>query len=37
MHESLPVLRSVTDEIVYRILELSEQEYVDSYQNSNAA
>ncbi|CAL9593916.1 1-acyl-sn-glycerol-3-phosphate acyltransferase [Actinosynnema sp. ALI-1.44] len=34
MQESLPVLRSVTDEIVYRILELSEQEYVDSYQKS---
>ncbi|MEJ2858071.1 MULTISPECIES: lysophospholipid acyltransferase family protein [unclassified Saccharothrix] len=34
MQESLPVLRSVTDEIVYRILELSGQEYVDRYQKS---
>ncbi|AXX28692.1 1-acyl-sn-glycerol-3-phosphate acyltransferase [Actinosynnema pretiosum subsp. pretiosum] len=34
MQDSLPVLRSVTDEIVYRILELSEQEYVDRYQAS---
>ncbi len=32
MHESLPVLRSVTDEIVYRILDLSGQDYVDHYQ-----
>ncbi|CCH28943.1 lysophospholipid acyltransferase family protein [Actinosynnema sp. NPDC047251] len=32
MHESLPVLRSVTDEIVYRILDLSGQDYVDRYQ-----
>ncbi|RKT53281.1 lysophospholipid acyltransferase family protein [Saccharothrix australiensis] len=37
MHESLPVLRSVTDEVVYRILELSGQEYVDSYQGSDKA
>ncbi|GAA3876931.1 lysophospholipid acyltransferase family protein [Saccharothrix violaceirubra] len=37
MAESLPVLRSITDEIVYRILDLSGQEYVDRYQNSNAA
>jgi 1-acyl-sn-glycerol-3-phosphate acyltransferase len=32
MEDSLPVLRSVTDEIVYAILELSGQEYVDNYQ-----
>ncbi|WP_433270063.1 lysophospholipid acyltransferase family protein [Actinosynnema sp. CS-041913] len=37
MHESLPVLRSVTDEIVYRILELSGQDYVDRYQGSDKA
>ncbi|MBW4721670.1 lysophospholipid acyltransferase family protein [Saccharothrix obliqua] len=37
MHESLPVLRSVTDEIVYRILDLSGQDYVDSYQASKDA
>ncbi|MEU5697169.1 lysophospholipid acyltransferase family protein [Actinosynnema sp. NPDC020468] len=37
LHDSLPVLRSVTDEIVYKILDLSGQEYVDSYQTSNAA
>ncbi|MBP2334381.1 1-acyl-sn-glycerol-3-phosphate acyltransferase [Saccharothrix coeruleofusca] len=35
MQDSLPVLRSVTDEIVYRILELSGQDYVDSYQASS--
>jgi 1-acyl-sn-glycerol-3-phosphate acyltransferase len=37
LHDSLPVLRSVTDEVVYRILELSGQEYVDSYQGSAKA
>jgi 1-acyl-sn-glycerol-3-phosphate acyltransferase len=34
MQESLPVLRSVTDEIIYRILDLSGQEYVDAYQKT---
>ncbi|SES14995.1 lysophospholipid acyltransferase family protein [Lentzea albida] len=34
MEESLPVLRSVTDEIIYRILDLSGQEYVDAYQKT---
>ncbi|MBB5959880.1 1-acyl-sn-glycerol-3-phosphate acyltransferase [Saccharothrix tamanrassetensis] len=37
MHDSLPVLRSVTDEVVYRILDLSDQEYVDRYQGSDKA
>ncbi|MFC6090389.1 lysophospholipid acyltransferase family protein [Saccharothrix lopnurensis] len=37
LQDSLPVLRAVTDEIVYRILELSGQEYVDRYQNTAAA
>lgn len=32
MESSLPVLRSITDEIMYTIGELSEQEYVDRYQ-----
>jgi 1-acyl-sn-glycerol-3-phosphate acyltransferase len=32
MQDSLPVLRSVTDQIVYNILELSGQDYVDNYQ-----
>ncbi|SDP63651.1 lysophospholipid acyltransferase family protein [Lentzea jiangxiensis] len=34
MQDSLPVLRSVTDEIIYRILDLSGQEYVDVYQKT---
>ncbi|MDX3663783.1 lysophospholipid acyltransferase family protein [Streptomyces sp. ID05-26A] len=34
MQDSLPVLRSVTDEIIYRILDLSGQEYVDAYQKT---
>jgi 1-acyl-sn-glycerol-3-phosphate acyltransferase len=37
MHDSLPVLRSVTDEIIYRILELSDQEYADNYQQAAVA
>ncbi|TWP48905.1 1-acyl-sn-glycerol-3-phosphate acyltransferase [Lentzea tibetensis] len=37
MQDSLPVLRSVTDEIIYRILDLSGQEYVDAYQKSAVA
>lgn len=37
METSLPVLRSITDEIMYAILELSEQEYVDRYQRPSAA
>ena len=37
MQESLPVLRSVTDEIIYRILDLSGQEYVDAYQKTPVA
>jgi 1-acyl-sn-glycerol-3-phosphate acyltransferase len=37
MEESLPILRSITDEIMYRILELSDQEYVDRYQRPSAA
>ena len=38
MQDSLPVLRSVTDQIVYNILELSGQDYVDNYQApANAA
>ncbi|KAA2253020.1 1-acyl-sn-glycerol-3-phosphate acyltransferase [Solihabitans fulvus] len=34
LDDSLPVLRSVTDEIIYAILELSGQEYADNYQQS---
>jgi 1-acyl-sn-glycerol-3-phosphate acyltransferase len=37
MESSLPVLRSITDEIMYAISELSEQEYVDRYQRPSAA
>jgi len=37
MEGSLPVLRSITDEIMYAIAELSEQEYVDRYQRPGAA
>ncbi|MEU5847531.1 lysophospholipid acyltransferase family protein [Saccharopolyspora shandongensis] len=37
MESSLPVLRSITDEIMYAIAELSEQEYVDRYQSPGAA
>ena len=37
MEKSLPVLRSITDEIMYAIAELSEQEYVDRYQTPGAA
>ena len=37
MDSSLPVLRSITDEIMYAIAELSEQEYVDRYQRPGAA
>jgi 1-acyl-sn-glycerol-3-phosphate acyltransferase len=37
MQDSLPVLRSVTDQIVYNILELSGQDYVDNYQASATA
>ncbi|WP_433872070.1 lysophospholipid acyltransferase family protein [Saccharopolyspora sp. CA-218241] len=37
MENSLPVLRSITDEIMYAIAELSEQEYVDRYQRPGAA
>ena len=37
MEGSLPVLRSITDEIMYAISELSEQEYVDRYQSPSAA
>ncbi len=37
MERSLPVLRSVTDEIMYAISELSDQEYVDRYQQPSAA
>jgi len=37
MEKSLPVLRSVTDEIMYAISELSEQEYADNYQKPGAA
>lgn len=37
MQDSLPVLRSVTDQIVYNILELSGQDYVDNYQASASA
>lgn len=35
MQSSPPILRSVTDEIMYAILELSDQEYVDSYESSS--
>jgi len=31
MEEDRFVLRSLTDEITYKIMELSEQEYVDKY------
>ncbi|GAA0540972.1 1-acyl-sn-glycerol-3-phosphate acyltransferase [Saccharopolyspora subtropica] len=37
MESSLPVLRSITDEIMYAIAELSNQEYVDRYQSPGAA
>lgn len=37
MEGSLPVLRSITDEIMYAIGELSDQEYVDRYQKPGAA
>ncbi|MCO1582484.1 MULTISPECIES: lysophospholipid acyltransferase family protein [unclassified Crossiella] len=37
MNESLPILRSVTDEIMYQIMELSGQEYVDRYEKPPAA
>lgn len=37
MQDSLPVLRSVTDQIVYNILELSGQDYVDNYQATPSA
>ncbi|MHA6799078.1 lysophospholipid acyltransferase family protein [Bounagaea algeriensis] len=37
MDGSLPVLRSITDEIMYAISELSEQEYVDKYQQPGSA
>lgn len=37
MEGSLPVLRSITDEIMYAIGELSEQEYVDRYQAPGSA
>lgn len=37
MEKSLPVLRAVTDEIMYAITELSDQEYVDNYQKPSAA
>jgi 1-acyl-sn-glycerol-3-phosphate acyltransferase len=37
MEKSLPVLRSVTDEIMYAISELSDQEYADNYQKPGAA
>ena len=37
MDASLPVLRSITDEIMYAIAELSDQEYVDKYQKPGAA
>ncbi|EQD82509.1 1-acyl-sn-glycerol-3-phosphate acyltransferase [Saccharopolyspora erythraea NRRL 2338] len=37
MDGSLPVLRSITDEIMYAIAELSEQEYVDRYQKPSSA
>ena len=37
MEGSLAVLRSITDEIMYAISELSDQEYVDRYQRPAAA
>lgn len=37
MDGSLPVLRSITDEIMYAIAELSDQEYVDKYQKPGSA
>ncbi|MDA3649578.1 1-acyl-sn-glycerol-3-phosphate acyltransferase [Saccharopolyspora indica] len=37
LDSSLPVLRSITDEIMYAIAELSDQEYVDRYQRPGAA
>lgn len=37
MEKSLPVLRAVTDEIMYAISELSDQEYADNYQKPGAA
>jgi 1-acyl-sn-glycerol-3-phosphate acyltransferase len=37
MDGSLPVLRSITDEIMYAISELSDQEYVDRYQRPSSA
>lgn len=37
MESALPILRSITDEIMYAISELSEQDYVDRYQSSAAA
>lgn len=37
MEKSLPVLRSVTDEVMYAISELSDQEYADNYQKPGAA
>jgi 1-acyl-sn-glycerol-3-phosphate acyltransferase len=37
MHASLLVLRSVTDEIVYNILDLSGQDYADHYQQAKVA
>lgn len=37
MESSLAVLRSVTDEIMYALSELSGQEYVDLYQRRSAA
>ncbi|AOS62478.1 lysophospholipid acyltransferase family protein [Actinoalloteichus hymeniacidonis] len=36
MATSLPIQRAVTDEVVYRILELSGAEYVDSYRQAAA-
>ncbi|MCA1186090.1 MULTISPECIES: 1-acyl-sn-glycerol-3-phosphate acyltransferase [unclassified Saccharopolyspora] len=36
MEGSLPVLRSITDEIMYAISELSDQEYVDRYQSPSS-
>ncbi|MFC7344025.1 lysophospholipid acyltransferase family protein [Saccharopolyspora griseoalba] len=37
MDSSLPVLRSITDEIMYAISELSDQQYVDKYQKPGSA
>lgn len=36
MERSLPVLRSITDEVMYAIAELSEQDYVDRYQRPSS-